>query len=229
VSKASQVAELDDRPDAGFTLVELLAAIGLLSLVSVILLGSLHFGIKAWGRGTAHTVRVDHAVLVQGFLRRAIEDAYPYFTAETGTRGHVQFEGTADALRLLASTSHALGSGGRSRLSLAVSRGRQGVDLVVVATPELGNDAGAGNTAMKVLLANVQAVELSYFGKGRSDRQAVWRDRWTGEPRLPELVRIEVSFPSGDRRIWPTLIVAPRIGADVGCVYDPLTKRCRGR
>lgn len=215
-----------ERMDAGFTLVELLAAIGLLSLVSVILLGTLHFGLKAWERGTVHADRVDHVALVQNFLRRAIEDAYPFFTVEAAKSGHVDFEGTADSLRLLSSASHALKGGGRSRLSLTLARGRQGADLVVAATHEWTNDT---DKAAKILLANIQSVELSYLGRGRSDREAVWRAQWTGEPRLPRLVRVRVSFPPGDARAWPELVVAPRIGADVGCVYDPLTKQCRGR
>jgi general secretion pathway protein J len=217
----------EGRPDAGFTLVEVLAAIGLLSLLSVILLSSLHLGLKAWERGAVHADRVDHVALVQSFLRRAIEDAYPLFAVDAAAHGRVEFEGTADSLRLLSSAAHALRSGGRSRLSLAAVQGRQGLDLVVTTTPELARDEGAATR--KVLLANIQSIEMSYFGRGRSDREPAWHDQWTGEVRLPQLVRIQVSLPPGDRRLWPALAVAPRIGADVGCVYDPLSKQCRGR
>jgi general secretion pathway protein J len=216
-----------ERPDAGFALVELLAAIGLLSLVSVILLGSLHFALNAWERGAAYADRVDRVALVQSYLRRAVEDAYPFFAVREVTTGHVDFEGTAHTLRLLAPAARALGGGGRSRLSLGVVRGRQGLDLVVTAAPELAGDPDS--TGTKVLLANVQSVELSYFGRGRSGREPTWRNQWVGETRLPELVRVAVSFLPGDARTWPEFIVAPRIGADVGCVYDPLTKQCRGR
>jgi general secretion pathway protein J len=227
VSQSSCLEPLEGRPEAGFTLVELLAALALLSLLSVILLGSLHFGLKAWERGAVHADRVDHVALVQGFLRRAIEDAYPFFTVDAATQGRVEFEGTPSSLRLLSSAAHALRSGGRSRLSLAAVQGRQGLDLVVTATPELARDDGA--VTRKVLLADIQSIELSYFGRGRADREPAWHDRWTAEVRLPRLVRIRVSFPPGDHRLWPDLRVAPRIGADVGCVYDPLSKRCRGR
>jgi general secretion pathway protein J len=213
--------------EAGFTLVELLAAIGLLSLLSVILVGSLHFGLKAWERGKMHADRVDHVALVQNFLRGAIEDAYPFFTVGVSSQGHVEFEGTVDSLRVLSSTSRALATGGRSRLSLIVARDRQRSDLIVVTTPEQTN--GTIGTAKKVLLANVQSVELSYFGKVRSEREAAWREQWMQETHLPQLVRVRVSFLPGDSRVWPALVIAPRIGADVGCVYDPLTKQCRGR
>jgi general secretion pathway protein J len=227
VSRTPHVELLENRPDAGFTLVELLVALGLLSFLSVILLGSLHFGLKAWERGAVHADRIDHVALVQSFLRRAIEDAYPLFAVDAATEGRVDFEGTDSSLRLLSSAAHALRSGGRSRLSLAAVQGRQGLDLVVTATPELASDDGA--LTRKVLLANIQSIALSYFGRGRADREPAWHDRWTGEVRLPQLVRIRVSFPPGDLRLWPDLAAAPRIGADVGCVYDPLSRQCRGR
>lgn len=227
MSRVSCAEAREDGPDAGFTLIELLVAIGLLSLLSVILLGSLHFGLKAWERGTVHADRVDHVALVQSFLRRAIEDAYPLFTVHAATQGWVEFEGTANSLRLLSSAAHALRSGGRSRLSLAVVQGRQGMDLLVTTGPELARDEGV--VTKKVLLANIRSIKLSYFGRGRTDRGPAWHEVWSGETRLPQLVRIQVSFPEGDDRVWPALAVAPRIGADVGCVYDPLSKQCRGR
>ena len=80
-----------------------------------------------------------------------------------------------------------------------------------------------------ILMPNVEEVALSYFGKKRSDRAAAWHDTWTAEPGLPRLVRVTVRLPAGDTRLWPDLITSPRITADVGCIHDPLTKRCRGR
>jgi general secretion pathway protein J len=70
----------DERDDAGFTLVELLATIALLSLLSMLLVGSLRFGLKAWDRGITHSDRIEHVMLTQDFLQRDVEDAYPYFS-----------------------------------------------------------------------------------------------------------------------------------------------------
>ena len=71
------------------------------------------------------------------------------------------------------------------------------LDLVVSVEPELAS--GTGSAVKKVLLANVQSVELSYFGKGRSDRAAAWRQGWMGERTLPQLVRIRVRFAARRR------------------------------
>jgi general secretion pathway protein J len=221
------MAVSEERSDAGFTLVEVLAALALLSLLSLTLIGALRFGLAAWERAETHAERVDNVVLAQNFLRRLIEDAYPFFSAADPTRGEIDFEGTAVGLRLLAPTPQALGGSGRSRVSLSIERREERLDLVVAVRPELAGDTGTATR--RVLVGDVQSVELSYFGKGRSERAPGWRNQWTKEQALPQLVRIEVQFPAGDKRTWPELVAGPRISVDVGCVYDPLNKQCRGR
>lgn len=214
---------------AGFTLMELLVAITLLSLLSLVLTSSLRFGLSAWARGTEHAERVDQVLLVQDFLRRTIADAYPYFLPSDPTRGggHVDFSGSARSLRFLASAPIALGGRGRVRFEISSVGSPGRLDLVVVTAPELA--APAAIRERKALISNVEAIELAYFGKRRSDRFAAWRDAWEAEPELPQLVRLKVKLPDGDTRSWPDLTVAPRLTADVSCVHDPLTKRCRGR
>jgi general secretion pathway protein J len=215
-------------PQAGFTLVELLVAITLLSLLSLVLTSSLRFGLTAWARGTDHAEGVDHSLLVQSFLRRTIGDAYPYFSRTDPTRaGQVDFAGTAQSLRFLASAPRALGGSGRVRFEVSLRSGAGHSDVMVASIPELA-DATIEPTR-NLLMPSVAAVEFAYFGRKRADRQAAWHEAWTGEPTLPQLVRLKVRLPSGDARLWPDLVIVPRIAADVSCVYDPLTKRCRGR
>jgi general secretion pathway protein J len=80
-----------------------------------------------------------------------------------------------------------------------------------------------------VLLADIERAEFSYFGATLSDSTAQWRNEWLQQAAAPQLVRMRTWFLAQDSRQWRDLLVAPRISADASCVYDTLTKRCRGR
>lgn len=227
MSTACETLPIHDPRQAGFTLVELLVAVTLLSLLSLVLMNGLRLGVHAWQRTATHSESVDHSLLAQNFLRRVIEDAYPYLPSDDAARSRVAFDGARESLRLLASAPAALGGSGRSRIELSLGKRDGRVDLMVTSSSELAD--GAAAPTRKVLLADVSSVEFAYFGKRRSDRSVAWHDDWANESGLPQLVRIRVRSPTSDARIWPELLIAPRIAVDVGCVHDPLTKGCRGR
>ncbi len=95
------------------------------------------------------------------------------------------------------------------------------------ARPELAaGDTGAWS---EPLLRNLAAVRFSYYGAAAPGGQPVWQARWPVGTTIPQLVRLHVDFARGDSRVWPDLIVAPRIEADAGCVYDDATQACQGR
>lgn len=208
---------------AGFTLVEVLVAITLLSLLSIALTAGLRLGIDAWTRGSAHSDELGRTLAIQGLLRELLEQAYPYFVSVDPTHGYIDFDGSGSSLVLLALTPASIGVTGRSRFKLSVNKRQEFADLIVSSQPELAVADATSSIPQKTLLAGAAAIEFRYFGGGG------WNDRWTAQPALPQLIGIHVDFPRGDARVWPDLVVAPRITADVGCVYDPLTKLCRGR
>jgi general secretion pathway protein J len=215
--------------EAGFTLVELLVALALFGLLSLALFGSIRVGMTAWMHGTTRADQVDQSLHAQTLLRQLIEDSYPLFIPEQPVGGHVYFGGTSHSLDFLASTPMALGTGGRSRFNLTVEPHGDLADLVLSSNLELAWPESASQPATKALLRGVERAEFSYFGTARSDRVAAWHADWSGQTALPQLMRIQVRFPANDPRVWPELLIAPRIAADVGCQYDPLTDRCRGR
>jgi general secretion pathway protein J len=212
------------RNQAGFTLLEALVAVTLLALLSIALAGGLRFGVDAWARGSAHSDQLSRTTVVQGLLRRVVGEAYPYFLFNA----YVDFEGTSESLTFLASAPVVLGGIGRSRFRLSIAKHDGLSDLVMTSQAELAADAPS-TIEQKTLLAGTAFIEFAYFGKWRSEANAQWHDRWTGQSALPQLLRIQVRFPDGDTRLWPDLVIAPRIAVDIGCVYDLLTKQCRGR
>jgi general secretion pathway protein J len=191
---------------AGFTLIELLVSLTLLGLLFVLLLGSLRFGTRAWEHSATVADEGDTIRSVQNLLRREIERACPRLlpTASLQDLPRMRFSGSDDAVSLLAPAVGA--GGGAACVPTTISAARDGLAINNIE-----------------VLRHVRAVAIAYL-----PAQGGWRDGWNNQSALPALIRIRVTFPPGDARVWPELFVAPRISADGDCTYDPQTKLCRG-
>ena len=202
------------KSQAGFTLLELLISMTLLAMLFVLLFGGLRFGMRAWERGTSSADAVDQVRIVQDLMRRQIERSCPRHRAAAGPQDppRVDFTGDAAGLAFLAPAPGAAGGVPCVATSLSVAADGRLKQLVLYI-----------NRTSTALLHGVQGIELSYrAGDG------VWRGGWSGETALPMLVRLRVTFPKEDNRVWPELFIAPRISAEADCTYDPATKSCRG-
>jgi general secretion pathway protein J len=215
--------------EAGFTLVELLVALALFSLLCSLLFGNVRFGMKAWQSGAAHAEQIDHTMVVQGLFRRMIEEAYPLFITDDPTHPHIDFNGREKSLEFISFAPTAAGLGARYRFIVTTDQRDARTDLVMISRRELAIAADSSTSTRTDLLTDVEGVEFSYFGMASSDQAALWHTSWLQQSAMPQLVRIRARLHPGDPRPWPDLLVAPRISADVSCVYDALTKRCRGR
>jgi general secretion pathway protein J len=218
-----------DDGEAGFTLVEFLVALALFSLLTTLLFGSVRTGVQAWQRGSARTEHVEHGLVAQDLLRRMIGNIYPMLATSDAAQPRIDFDGASDAISFLGDAPIAASSGGHLRFRLLLERRQNRADLVISATPELAGSQGAEAATRTLLLSGIDRAEFAYFGEGRSERSLQWQDSWAGRNDLPRLVRIRIAFRAGDARPWPELVIAPRVNADVGCIFDPVTKRCRGR
>src|SRR5262249_53093016 len=172
----------------------------------------------AWTRGTTRADHVDQILHAQNLLRELIEDAYPLFLPDVPANGHVDFDGTSQSLDFLAPTPIARGIGDRSRFRIAIARRGEAAALVLTSTAELAWPEQSAQPITTMLLAGVGDVQFSYFGVTSTDHAAAWHDTWRRQSTLPPLLRVRVRFVEGDARIWPELLVAPRITADVRCV-----------
>jgi general secretion pathway protein J len=215
--------------DAGFTLVEFLVALALFSVLVTLLFDNVRFGLSAWQRGSARAEHFEHTMISQDLLRRLMSNIYPMFVAADGTEARIDFEGTKEAVSFLSSAPIVASSGGRFRFKLFIERKQNQTDLVMSTTPELASPPDPAAGIRTPLLSDIDRVEFSYSGGVTAGRTAQWIDNWTKRSDLPRLIRIRVAFRSEDERQWPELLVAPGIAVDVSCIYDPITKQCRGR
>jgi len=193
--------------ERGFTLVEMLVALVVLSFVIAGLAQGLHFGMTAWSVQTTTIARDSALDTTDRTLRRLLAGMEPGEDPH-----HPAISGTADALAFIAElpANAPIAPMRLADIRLAV---RPGAGLVLRWSPELHTQWTRPPTPrVTPLLAGVTAIGFAYYGaEGRAP--AGWHDSWTGNVP-PALIRIHLSLPAGRR--WPDIIVAPMRLPDSG-------------
>jgi len=209
------------RAEKGFTLIEVLIAVALVSAIFVIVAGALQFSVRAWRNTEASLTAVRDVAFAQSILRRTLESAYPRLAGDD----RIDFVGDATGVRFVAETPNALDAPVRSRIAIRSVASEDGVAVVIEITPEFSD-----TRVEETLIEGMSSVSFSYLPRRRDGAGAPeWTDRWAGEARPPALVKIEAQPAKDDRRRWPALIIALKTDVDAACRYDPLTNFCRGR
>ncbi len=213
----------------GFTLIELLVSLAILGLTSVMLLGGLTSARQMADRATRQGATAESIVTAQNILRERIENmvASTRFDTEAPI---VDFRGSANSVSFFAPAPPAQRPSSVERYRLLRSAPGDIVlysvsDLSARVNPYAPGEAGWTPT---VLLTGVAALDTSYFGTAKPDRQRRWRSEWLNQPQPPELIRIRITFKQGDRRIWPDLIARPAATVNSACRVDSFTGRCAG-
>jgi general secretion pathway protein J len=213
----------------GMTLIEVLVALALLSMLSIGLTTAFRVGHGAYERVVKQGRSYWDVAVAQRFLRGALESVYPFQPGAASGQAARGLEGESDRLSLTAE----LGAGGavighrRYTLSL-MSRGNGRSDLVATAQADRdGSNAAQGAddaSRPETVVAGVASVEWSYYDARAGSTG--WHSSWS-EQKPPALVRLRVRFPQGDSRVWPDLLVAPRITDDANCQFDVVAQACR--
>jgi general secretion pathway protein J len=210
--------------EAGYTLVELLASLIILAMVSVMMLQGITTGRRVWERVDIANARGETISGAQMLLRSRLERAYPA-TRYDKIPTYADFFGAANGVNFLSPARDIHAPSGLVRYTLALAPNG---DLVLAALSDLAIDPQAAGEPL-VLLHNVQQLDIGYFGVVPPDKDPAWHDQWQLRPTLPLLMRVRVQFPPEDTRAWPDLLIKPFATVDSMCVLTVMTGKCRGR
>ncbi len=193
-------------PLAGFTLVELLVAISVFSLVVVLLLAGFRLANQGWDRSIAQVEKVERPRLVHGFIRRYLETAYPLWKKED-SRTVLLFSGSEDGLQFVTGMPAHLGEGGLYIIDVVVKEEEGKEKLLFSRTPahpDLLQEALGQNAKTTTLLNNAQDLSFAYFGAVEKHGEDEWAPRWEMREWLPKLVRLGVRDAEGQ---WMDLVI----------------------
>ena len=207
---------MTSKRSSGFTLIELLVALVLMSLISLALFGSLGFGARVWERGQQAVDEMDQVEAAQGLLLRLLSQAFIDFGARTPEGEQpIYLVGDEQELTFVSLLPSHLGIGGLYRFRLWLEPGQDGTDDLMIEWRPFRLEESEVFVEMAeerpplVLIERLDGLSFQFFGIRGQDDEADWDGEWEEPFRLPALVSIEASFPDGDRRHWPPLLVHP--------------------
>jgi general secretion pathway protein J len=190
----------------GFTLLELLVGLFVLSILFLLLTNSLQLGVAAWSTREEESMSASDSSAVQNLLRTLLSEASPVMTTKKMHR--VFFVGMEHSIRFVAPIPRHLGIGGLYEVNLAKDGSGDRIEMY---WRLLRDEASSGVTMGErrvTLVPDVSQVRFAYFGRGPKDKSAKWHNEWQDLWYLPELIRMSVSFRESSH-IWPDLVAAP--------------------
>jgi len=193
-------------PARGFTLIEMMIALTLFSMITVATIAAMRTLGNTSSTLTQVTNRVDELRVVSDFLRNQIGAAMPVLRAGgsdsvfEGAAGYgTYFVGTEDALTWVSPLVAGSQLGGAFIMRLQ----KQDDRLVLLIHPYVREvDAVAwSDMPSRVLLDNVEKFVVGYLPVYGVD----WLSQWEGSQRNPAAVRLNIRAKN---RFWPELIIA---------------------
>lgn len=151
--------------------------------------------------------------LVQESLRRQIASAQPLTTIGVNAAQRSSFSGSEQTLSFVGVMPVRTEAAGLYRFELE-SSDTDGDRQLELRWSVFRWDQPAAQSAQprtEALLRDIAGVSFSYFGRPDPDGPPRWIDQWDDGWRLPLLVRLSITFPDGDDRVWPDLVVATRL------------------
>ena len=203
------------RRTAGFTLVELLLAITLMS----ILLGLTYTGLRAATRSSQRgelllaaggELRASHQ-----FIRRQLNQMLPlpYAVTEGAEELRIVFEGDARHIQYVAPMPGYLGAGGPQVQLIEVVNADDGELLIQFSHALLQGfeESRLYDRDPVILLDGVSSAGFEFLTRDEEGELIGWTASWDQQDTLPVAVRLDLEF-SGDLNMqWPDLAAGVRV------------------
>jgi general secretion pathway protein J len=198
---------------AGFTLLEVLAALMLLAFLLVGVYSGIHTATRTVHAGQARIEQFDQIRAAQHFMRSELAQALTQPIAHDEHGLPLYFSGDAHEMKFVAPLPGYLGRLGPQLQQLKLVPGDNGslqLEASFAILPPDGSEPQPLGDA-QVLLSGITSGGFDYRGRDRQGHPGDWQGDWKDGHRLPSLVSIHLELDGG--RDWPTLQTPLRVNA----------------
>ena len=206
----------------GFTLLEVLLGMSIMSIMMLLLFASLRICVQNWNAGEKKIAQISQAAIVQNFLQNKLHATLP-LDADFFEEKQFSFQGAKDKIQFVAAMPASASRLGLQlfNMSLKKSVGEEGYKLLVDIQPFFPQGEGEEwSEEQVVILKKIRHLKFAYFGsdsdnpRGSFKNDADWQDDWLERKGLPRLVSIDIELLNGE--VWPQLLVALKVERALG-------------
>lgn len=189
---------LHAKADDGFTLVELLVSMALLSLMAIYAIQAFST-LRNMSRVEADMAAQMEVDAVARHLRGELEETSAVFLPDGSVRPKLLFVGKSTTLTYVATSNGEREVGGPYLVSLALDG-----DGTLKSRRQLIQTKISEQVNEVILLRGVQSIHFSYRAS-KNPPQVL--PEWNADNRLPIAIEISVAFANQDKRHWPETLI----------------------
>lgn len=193
----------------------------LLSVMMLLLFGSLRVCIQNWDAGEEKIAQVGQAAIIQNFFVNHLQNCLP-LQDSFSEKKQFSFQGDSNKLQFVSSMPASAGRLGLQLFTIALDNQKaKSANLTVSMRPffpvTAGNDWKLDEV---VILKGVKSLTFGYFGSDpqKPTEPPVWQNSWLEQQQTPLLVKIVIEFFNGNT--WPELIVDLKVDSNA-VMFNP--------
>ena len=208
--------KVKSRKQSGFTLLEIIVVMTMLSLIMVMIYGGIQSSRKISEKGLKRINATNEIRVVSELVRRQISRILPMAFKEED-EGFVIFEGDDNHIMYVSPMPGYLGNGGPHVQLIEIVNAKGGKILQFshwLLSDSLEQDAfESSDQEPVVLLENIRDAEFSFVKLDEEGELGEWENSWEEPGNTPLMVRLDVEMGEGALMQWPVMQVALMLDA----------------
>lgn len=172
----------------GFTLLELMLSIGMISVIVLITMGVMRLGYRSVDKGEEKIQsieRIRHSLYI---MDSQIQSMFPLRSEKDGERTYY-FKGEREFMQF--ATNYSIWKGMQGYVIVSyMAKDENGKKSIYASEKIIGTD----NEKDVRLLTGIDSIYFEYFERDILEEEGKWVGKWTDNTKFPEKVRVHIAY-----------------------------------